>query len=112
MVVEQKFKVLRKAEKQIYQIMNSNLRKIEKNFADFRSLAEKKFPCLSFHSLSAQIILDHGFVQLPPVPGEYFPGGAGRGVAAVDRASHAGVELYVTVLHNPHTHRTHRYCNE
>ena len=40
MVVEQKFKVLRKAEKKIYQILNSNLRDIEKNSAEFRKFAE------------------------------------------------------------------------
>ena len=40
MIVEQKFKVLRKAEKEIYQNMNSNLREIEKNSAEFREFAE------------------------------------------------------------------------
>ena len=40
MVVEQKFKVLRKAEKEIYQNMNSHLRKYEKNSAEFREFAE------------------------------------------------------------------------
>ena len=39
-VIDQKFKVLRKAEKEIYQNMNSNLRKIEKNSAEFREFAE------------------------------------------------------------------------
>ena len=40
MVVEQTFKVLRKAEKEIYQNINSNLRKIENNSAEFREFAE------------------------------------------------------------------------
>ena len=35
MVVEQNFKVLCKAEKEIYKKMNSNLRKIETNSAEF-----------------------------------------------------------------------------
>ena len=46
MVVEQKIKVLRKAEKEIYQNMNSNLRKIEKNSAEFREFAENSRACL------------------------------------------------------------------
>ena len=40
MVVEQKFKVLRKAEKEIYQNMNSNFGDNEKNSAEFREFAE------------------------------------------------------------------------
>ena len=40
MVVEQKFKVLRKAEKEIYENTNSNLRKIEKNSAELREFEE------------------------------------------------------------------------
>ena len=47
MVVEQKFKVLRKAEKEIYQNMNSNLRKIEKNSAEFREFAENSRACVN-----------------------------------------------------------------
>ena len=47
MVVEQKFKVLRKAEKEIYQNMNSNLREIEKNSAEFREFAENFRACCS-----------------------------------------------------------------
>ena len=46
MVVEQKFKVLRKAEKEIYQNMNSNLREIEKNSVEFREI-HGEFPCLN-----------------------------------------------------------------
>ena len=38
MVVEQKFKVLWKAEKEIYQNMNSNVREIQYNFAEFFSI--------------------------------------------------------------------------
>ena len=46
MVVEQKFKVLRNTEKKIYQNMNSNVRKFEKNSAEFREFAENSHACL------------------------------------------------------------------
>ena len=47
MVVEQKFKVLWKAEKEIYQNMNSNVHKIEKNSAECRDFAEILMPVIS-----------------------------------------------------------------
>jgi len=40
MAVEKKIKVLPKAEKEIYQNMSSNLRKIEEKSAEFREFAE------------------------------------------------------------------------
>ena len=40
MVVEQNFKVLRKADNEIYQYMNSNFEDIKKNSAEFRKFAE------------------------------------------------------------------------
>ena len=48
MVVEQKSKILQKAEKKIYQNMNSNLRKFEKNSAEFREFAENSHACTCF----------------------------------------------------------------
>ena len=45
MIAEQKFKVLRKAEKEIYQIMNSNLREIVKDSAEFREFTENSHAC-------------------------------------------------------------------
>ena len=40
MVVEQKFKIVRKAGNEIYQNMNSNFEVIKKNSAKFRNFAE------------------------------------------------------------------------
>ena len=56
MVVEQKFKVLQKAEKEVYQNMNSNLREIEKNSAEFRKFAENSHACLIAHSAGMQFL--------------------------------------------------------
>ena len=46
MVVEQKFKVLWKAEKEIYQNMNSHLRELQTNSAEFREFAENSQACI------------------------------------------------------------------
>lgn len=54
-------------------------------------------------AISTQVVLDHGFMQLAPVPREHGFGGARRCVAAVDGAPHAGVKLNLTA---PHTHLT------
>ena len=56
MVVEQKFKVLQKAEKEVYQNMNSNLREIEKNSAEFREFAENSHACLVTHGAGMQLL--------------------------------------------------------
>ena len=46
MAVEQKFKVLRKAEKEIYQDMRSDFSYIEKNSAEFGKSAEYSRACV------------------------------------------------------------------
>jgi len=51
MVVEQKFKVLRKGEKEIYQNINSNLREIEKNSAEFLEFGMNSHACISAGNL-------------------------------------------------------------
>ena len=57
MVVEQKLKVLRKAENEIYQNMNSNLRKTEKNSVKFRKFAENSRACNTLTQASIRVII-------------------------------------------------------
>jgi len=52
MVEEQKFKVLRKAENEIYQYMNSNFEDIKKNSAEFCESAENSRACFPQYNLT------------------------------------------------------------